>query len=373
MSGAEHVDVLIVGAGISGIDAAYHLQKRCPGKSYLILEARERIGGTWDLFRYPGIRSDSDMYTLGFPFRPWAGEKAIVDGAAIRAYVEDTARAFGIDKHIDFGCRVTVADWSSADARWTVTVEEGGAVRRVTCGFLFLASGYYDYAGGYRPDWPGEEEFAGPIVHPQHWPEDLAVAGKRIVVIGSGATAVTLVPSLADAGAHVTMLQRDAELRRRAAVARRARQRMQRLMPLGLADKMTRWKNVLLGNYFFSLARRKPERARATILRMASESLPDGYDVERPFRPRLQGLGPAALSGARRRFVRRDRGGQCGGGDRHDRDLHAHRPQARLRARVARRRRRHRHRAGGAAARRRRGSRSTAPASPRPSAFSTRG
>jgi cation diffusion facilitator CzcD-associated flavoprotein CzcO len=285
MSGAEHVDVLIVGAGISGIDAAYHLQKRCPGKSYLILEARTRIGGTWDLFRYPGIRSDSDMYTLGFPFRPWAGEKAIVDGAAIRAYVEDTAREFGIDEHIRFGCRVTAADWSSAGARWTVTVDEGGAVRTVSCGFLFLASGYYDYAGGYRPAWPGEDAFTGRIVHPQHWPEDLEVAGKRVVVIGSGATAVTLVPALAEAGAQVTMLQRTPSY----VVARPSRDAlakgMQRLLPLGLADGLTRWKNVLLGNYFFSLARRKPERARATILRMAAESLPEGYDVERHFAP----------------------------------------------------------------------------------------
>ena len=285
MSGAEHVDVLIVGAGISGIDAAYHLQKSCPDKTYRIVEARARIGGTWDLFRYPGIRSDSDMYTLGFPFRPWAGEKAIVDGAAIRAYVEDTARAFGIDKHITFNCRVTEAAWSSADARWAVTVEDGETVRTVTCAFLFLASGYYDYAGGYRPDWPGESDFAGRIVHPQHWPEDLDVAGKTVVVIGSGATAVTLVPALADAGARVTMLQRTPSY----VVARPSRDAiaswLQRLLPLGLADGLTRWKNVLLGNYFFSLARRKPERARATILRMAAESLPEGYDVERHFAP----------------------------------------------------------------------------------------
>ena len=252
----EHVDVVIVGAGLSGIGAGVHLYENCPTKSYLILEGRPAMGGTWDLFRYPGIRSDSDMYTLGFPFRPWAGEKAIVDGAAIRAYVEETAREFGIDKHIRFGCRVTAADWSSADARWTVTVEAEGAVRTVSCGFLFLASGYYDYAGGYRPDWPGEEEFAGRIVHPQHWPEDLDVAGKRIVVIGSGATAVTLVPALADAGAQVTMLQRTPSY----VVARPSRDAlakgMQRLLPLGLADGLTRWKNVLLGNYFFSLAPR---------------------------------------------------------------------------------------------------------------------
>src|SRR5690349_5325854 len=193
-SAPEHLDVLIVGAGISGIDAAYHLQTRCPGKSWAILEAREAIGGTWDLFRYPGIRSDSDMYTLGFPFRPWTGEKAIADGAEIRNYVEQTAREFGIDRRIRYGCKAVRAAWSSADARWTVETESGAAL---TCSFLFLCSGYYDYENGYRPEWDREVDFRGRIVHPQFWPEDLDHAGKRIAVIGSGATAVTLVPALA--------------------------------------------------------------------------------------------------------------------------------------------------------------------------------
>jgi cation diffusion facilitator CzcD-associated flavoprotein CzcO len=278
----EHVDVLIVGAGISGVDAAYHLQKRCPGKSWLILEGRERVGGTWDLFRYPGIRSDSDMYTLGFPFRPWSGEKAIADGASIQAYVEDTAREFGIYERIRFGEKVVRADWSSAEARWSVETESG---TRFSCGFLYLGSGYYDYAQGYRPRWPDEDLYQGRIVHPQHWPDDLDVAGKRIVVIGSGATAVTLVPALAETAAHVTMLQRSPSY----IVSRPSRDGLahflQRWLPLGLADKATRWKNVLLGMFFFSRARKKPGRVRATLLRLVTAQLPPGYDVARDFGP----------------------------------------------------------------------------------------
>jgi len=282
---AEHIDVLIVGAGISGIDAAYHLQKRCPGKSYLILEGRDRIGGTWDLFRYPGIRSDSDMYTLGFPFRPWAGEKAIVDGAAIRDYVEETARAFGIDTRIRFGHCVTLASWSSGEARWTLEVEADGLKRRFTCGFLFLCSGYYDYARGYRPEWPGEELYGGRFVHPQHWPADFDHAGKNIVVIGSGATAVTLVPALAQTAAHVTMLQRSPSY----VVSRPSRDgiahMLRRGLPLGLADKATRWKNVLLGMLFFSRSRKKPDRVRKLLLKLVTEQLTPGYDVARDFSP----------------------------------------------------------------------------------------
>jgi monooxygenase len=278
----EHVDVLIVGAGISGIDAAYHLQKRCPGKSYLILEGRGRVGGTWDLFRYPGIRSDSDMYTLGFPFRPWTGEKAIADGGAIRDYVEATAREFGIYERIRFGEKVIRADWSSAEARWRVETESGA---RFSCGFLYLGSGYYDYAQGYRPRWPGEDLYLGRIVHPQHWPADLDVAGKRIVVIGSGATAVTLVPALAETAAHVTMLQRSPSY----IVSRPSRDNLalalQRRLPLGLADKAARWKNVLLGIFFFSRARKRPDRVRATLLRLVTAQLPPGYDVARHFTP----------------------------------------------------------------------------------------
>jgi monooxygenase len=282
---AEHVDVLIIGAGISGIDAGYHLQARCKDRSWLILEARDAIGGTWDLFRYPGVRSDSDMYTLGFPFRPWKGDRSIVDGPSIRAYIEQTAREYGIDERIRFGHRVTGARWSSKEAQWEVDVETSGEVRRFTCGFLFLCSGYYDYARGYRPEWPDEAAFRGRIVHPQHWPEDLDVAGKRIVVIGSGATAVTLVPALAGQGAQVTMLQRSPTY----IVSRPSRDsiagRLQRGLPAGMAASLVRWKNVLLGIFFFSRARSRPEKVKAAILKLASGSLPQGYDVERHFSP----------------------------------------------------------------------------------------
>ncbi|WP_324749371.1 NAD(P)/FAD-dependent oxidoreductase [Sphingomonas sp. LY54] len=276
--GPTHVDVLIVGAGISGIDAAYHLETRCKGKSYAILEARHAIGGTWDLFRYPGIRSDSDMYTLGFPFRPWRGDRSIVDGPSIRTYVEETARAFGIDRHIRFGHKVTRASWSSPDALWAVEVESESGSRSFTCRFLFLCSGYYDYAKGYRPEWPGEQDYRGRIVHPQFWPEDLDYAGKRVVVIGSGATAVTLVPTLAEKAAHVTMLQRSPSY----IVARPSRDRL--AGPLG--PRLTRLKNVLLGIYFFNRARRKPARVRRWIKRMAAKALPSGFDVERHLSPR---------------------------------------------------------------------------------------
>jgi len=273
----DHVDVLIVGAGISGIGAACRLKERCPGKSFQILEARDRVGGTWDLFRYPGIRSDSDMYTLGFPFRPWREAKAIADGASIRAYVEDTARIHGVERDIRFGYKALRATWSSDSARWTVEGEAEGASFRISCGFLYLASGYYDYDTGYRPEWPGEADFAGPIVHPQFWPDSLNVAGKRIVIIGSGATAVTLAPALAEQGAQVTMLQRSPSY----VASRPSRDRLARR----IGPRLTRWKNVLLGAYFFKRARTKPEKVRAFLRKMAAKELPPGYDVDRHFNP----------------------------------------------------------------------------------------
>jgi cation diffusion facilitator CzcD-associated flavoprotein CzcO len=280
----EELDVLIVGAGISGIDGAYHLQTRCPGKSYAILEARERIGGTWDLFRYPGIRSDSDMYTLGFPFRPWTGDKSIADGADIRAYVEDTAREFGIDRHIRFRHRVTKADWSSAEARWSVEAETDQGTKHYRARFLYLGSGYYDYENGYRPEWPGEKDYRGRFVHPQFWPEDLDFAGKKIVVIGSGATAVTLVPALAETAAHVTMLQRSPSW----IVARPSEDGiarwLQRRLPGRTAARVTKLKNVLLGMLFFQRSRKRPEKVRALLLKWVAEQLP-GRDLEKDFVP----------------------------------------------------------------------------------------
>ena len=276
-----HIDVLIVGAGISGIDAAYRLKTRCQEKSWLILEARDRIGGTWDLFRYPGVRSDSDIFTLGFPFRPWRTSQAIVGGPEIRDYVEATAREHGIFDKIRFGELVLRANWSPSDARWSVESENG----TFTCSFLYLATGYYDYAQGYRPSWPGEAEFKGRIVHPQFWPEDLDFAGKRVAVIGSGATAVTLAPALADKAAHVTMVQRSPTYIVSAPARDRIARALQRLLPNNLAGRLVRWKNILLTIFLYGRARRKPERVSTWIREQARKALPAGYPVERDFTP----------------------------------------------------------------------------------------
>jgi cation diffusion facilitator CzcD-associated flavoprotein CzcO len=282
---ARHVDVLIVGAGLSGVGAAWRLKQRCPGKSWLILEGRTRIGGTWDLFRYPGIRSDSDIFTLGFPFRPWPSDLAIVDGPSIRAYVEDTARESGIFEQIRFGHQVKGASWSSADCRWTVEVDVDGNPQQLTCNFLYLCTGYYDYDAGYRPTWPGEEDFTGRIVHPQFWPENLDYSGKRIAVIGSGATAVTLIPAMAHTAAHVTMVQRSPTY----IVSRPARDRiaatLQKVLPARAAHFLTRWKNVLMTIYVYGRARKNPKKVADWIIDQAGKQLPAGYPVARDFRP----------------------------------------------------------------------------------------
>ena len=284
---STHVDVLIVGAGISGIGFAWHLQKHCPTKSFLILEARDAIGGTWDLFRYPGIRSDSDMHTLGFRFRPWRGEKAIADGPSILSYLRDTAAENGLDRKIRFGHKVTRASWSSAEQRWSVDVTgPDGATQQWSCGFLQMCSGYYDYDGGYMPGWPGMERFKGTIVHPQAWPEQLDYAGTRVVVIGSGATAVTLVPAMTDKAAHVTMLQRSPTY----IVTRPAKDAianwMHRRLPEGLAYGLSRWKNVLRQMYYYRIMRRQPERAKKALIHFAQQQLPPGTDMETHFTPR---------------------------------------------------------------------------------------
>jgi monooxygenase len=284
----EHVDVLIVGAGISGIGAGYHLQANCLGRNYAILEGRDDIGGTWDLFRFPGIRSDSDMYTLGYAFRPWTGEKAIADGPSILAYLRETARAYGIDRKIRFGYQVKRASWSSETAQWAVEAERvaSGETVRLTCGFLFMCCGYYDYAEGYTPEFEGVKRYAGRIVHPQKWTEDIEYAGKRVVVIGSGATAVTLVPALAKEAAHVTMLQRSPTY----VVARPSvdgtAARLRRYLPSRLAHGLTRWKYVLLGMYFFNLCRRYPRRAKAMIARGVKQAMGPDFDVSTHFTPR---------------------------------------------------------------------------------------
>jgi monooxygenase len=287
---SEHVDVLIVGAGLSGIGTACHIRSRCPGKSVAVLEARERSGGTWDLFRYPGIRSDSDMFTLGYSFRPWRDAKSIADGPAILSYIRETAREHGIEGLIRYGRRVVAAEWSNAESRWTVEVErmDTGGSERITCGFLFACTGYYRYDEPYTPDFPGRDDFAGPIVHPQHWPDDLDYAGKRIVVIGSGATAVTLIPALAAEAEHVTMLQRSPSYIVALPTRDRLADLLRRRLPPRLAYVIVRWKNVLLTTLSFQLSRRRPELMKRLIRRGLEAQLPAGFDIDTHLTPRYQ-------------------------------------------------------------------------------------
>jgi cation diffusion facilitator CzcD-associated flavoprotein CzcO len=281
-----HLDVLIVGAGLSGIGAAYHLQTNCPGKSYAILEGRATLGGTWDLFRYPGIRSDSDMYTLGYSFRPWTNAKAIADGPAILEYIRSAAKDYGIDKHIRYGHRVVSAAWSTKDSRWTVeVVTEAGETLRLTCGFLFACAGYYDYAEGYTPDFPGRDRFAGEVVHPQHWSADVAYEGKRVVVIGSGATAVTLVPELAKRAAHVTMLQRSPTYVVSAPERDKIANWLREHLPAELAYATTRWKNVALSMAIYAYCRRFPEKAKAFLIGEVEKRTRGKVDVKAHFTP----------------------------------------------------------------------------------------
>ena len=283
------LDVLIVGAGLSGIGAAAVLQARCPGKRYAILEAREASGGTWDLFRYPGIRSDSDMYTLGYAFKPWLDAKAIADGPSILRYIRETAREHGIDAHIRYGHKVVRAEWSSAAACWTVHADgpngPDGATRTVRARFLYMCSGYYSYDRAYRPEFEGEDGYRGRIVQPQFWPRDLDYAGQRVVVIGSGATAVTLVPAMARQAAHVTMLQRSPTY----VVARpseyRFARRLQKLLPARAAYWGTRWRVILESMLLYRLARAKPDLAKQRIVEMARHQLGPGVDVATHFTP----------------------------------------------------------------------------------------
>ena len=279
----EHFDVVIVGAGLSGIGAARHLQLRCPGKSYAILEARDAMGGTWDLFRYPGVRSDSDMFTLGYQFKPWTGEKSIADGWTIRHYIEETAHENGIDRHIRYGHKVVRADWSSDGARWTLTLADGGTV---TAHWVMVCSGYYRYDAGHTPDFPGIATFGGTVIHPQLWPEDLDYADKRVVVIGSGATAMTLVPAMAKEAAHVTMLQRSptyvASVPSKDPIAAKIR----KLLPKGLAYRAVRLKNVALSMFMFNYMRRNPQPSKARLVGLVRDALGPDYDVETHFTPR---------------------------------------------------------------------------------------
>ena len=287
---SEYFDVLIVGAGLSGIDAAHHLQTLSPKKTYVILEQRERIGGTWDLFRYPGIRSDSDMLTMGFSFRPWTSPKAISPGEDIRQYLSDTARDEGIDRHIRFRHKILRAAWSSETAEWTVdalrTTPAGSEEPvRIRCNFLFSCAGYYRYSAGYAPEFPGAERFQGRLVHPQLWPEDLDYAGKRVVIIGSGATAVTLVPAMAKTAGHVTMLQRSPTYIVSAPEQDRVANFLRRILPAKLAYRLSRWKNVGWMIYFYQLSQRFPNYTRNELLKLVKKELGENYDVSTHFTP----------------------------------------------------------------------------------------
>ncbi len=282
---SEHVDVLIVGAGLSGIGAAHHLQAAFPARTYAILEARDASGGTWDLFRYPGVRSDSDMFTLGYRFRPWTRARAIADGPSILSYVRDAAADAGIDKHIRFGHRVTSASWSSAQAQWTVHASHDGEPVSITCSFLLMCSGYYRYDQGYRPEFPGAAEFGGQLADPQHWPADLDYAGKRVVVIGSGATAVTLVPAMAQTAAHVTMVQRSPSYVLSMPADDAIATRLLSLLGVRRGYAVTRWKNALIGILIYQLSQRRPAMIRKWIRKLAIGQLPAGYDVDTHFNP----------------------------------------------------------------------------------------
>jgi monooxygenase len=283
----EHLDVLVVGAGLSGIGAAHYLGTECPWATYAVFEGRNTIGGTWDLFRYPGIRSDSDMHTLGYSFRPWDGEKSIADGDSILQYIKDTAAESDIDRHIRLDHRVIAAEWSSADARWRITAQRGdGTTFELTAGFLFSCTGYYRYDHGYLPEFEGMGEFEGTLIHPQQWPEDLDYTGKRVVVIGSGATAVTLVPALARSAAHVTMLQRSpsyiASLPERSPMAKLFRT----VLPKQKAGTAAKWAHALLTQGFYAFSRRYPEQMKRFLRKGLERELPAGYDIDTHFTPR---------------------------------------------------------------------------------------
>lgn len=285
----EHFDVLIVGAGLSGIGAAARLKMSCPQKSFLILEGRDAIGGTWDLFRYPGVRSDSDMFTLGYRFRPWTDPKAIADAPAILKYINETADEFGVDKKIRFGHYVKHASWSTDDAEWTLKSEKrsDGSTVYFTCNFLYLCTGYYDYDSGYTPEFAGVDRFKGKIVHPQKWPEDLDYKEKCVVVIGSGATAVTLVPAMAEKAAHVTMLQRSPTYIVAMPSEDRIANFLRRVLPAGAAYTISRWKNVLFAMFFYVLSRRRPETMKRIVAKGVKKELGDEY-AEKHFRPRYK-------------------------------------------------------------------------------------
>jgi len=285
VSDPEYSDVLIIGAGISGIGAAYRIRERNPGLSYTILERRARLGGTWDLFQYPGIRSDSDIYTLCFSWEPWTRPEMIVDGEHIWQYLADTAHKHGIDNHMRFNTYVRSADWDSTTDTWTVQTEQEGAQKAYRSRFLFFGTGYYNYDEPYCPDFPGIENFTGEVIHPQHWPESFDHAGKRIVVIGSGATAVSLIPSLTETAAHVTMLQRTPSYMITATKIEPTAIALRKVLPLRVAHWIVRWRNAMVGAVLWLVARRAPEFSKRFLRRIAEKHLPEGYDIATHFNP----------------------------------------------------------------------------------------
>ena len=284
---APHLDVLIVGAGLSGIGAAVHLKNQCPGRSFALLESRGTIGGTWDLFRYPGIRSDSDMYTMGYDFKPWKAAKSIADGPSILAYLQETVQEYRLHDHIQFNHRVDAADWDSQQARWRLTVTQTHTqeVHYYTCSVLYVCAGYYDYERGYMPQYPGRDAFTGTLIHPQHWPQDMDYSGKRVVIIGSGATAVTLLPSMAKTAAHVTMLQRSPTYLVAWPSVDRIGRLLKAVLPLRWAYALTRKKNIRVQQFVYWFARKYPQRAKQWLLRRIKNELGPEFDVRRNFNP----------------------------------------------------------------------------------------
>ena len=302
----DHVDVLIIGGGLSGIGAACHLQRRCPERSYAILEARDTIGGTWDLFRYPGVRSDSDMHTLGYSFAPWTDDRVIADGPSIRRYIAATAEEFGVIEQIRFGHRATTAAWSSQHARWTVTAAraDGSEPVTITASFLLWCSGYYRYDEGYTPDFPGRGDFTGQVIHPQHWPDDLDYAGKRVVIIGSGATAITLVPAMAVQAGHVAMVQRSPTYIVSLPAEDPLATGLRRRLPAMAAYQAVRWKNVAMQAISYRLCRRFPRAAAKVIRKGVARQVPAGSPstTQLPITGRTRRTG---RSGRRQRAARR--------------------------------------------------------------------
>ncbi len=285
-----HYDVVVVGAGISGIGAGHHLQEKCPDKTFIIFEGRESFGGTWDLFRYPGIRSDSDMHTMGYRFKPWLDDKFIADGPSILNYLEETISENNLQEKIIYQHKVLSSSWSSTESKWTLEVDnlKSGIVDKYTCNFLLMCGGYYNYEGGYDPDFKNEDLFEGSIIHPQKWPEDLDYENKNVVIIGSGATAVTIVPAMADKVEHITMLQRSPTYFMSAPDKDMIGNFLKKIFPQRLAFFLTRWKNILLGNFFYNRCVKNPDKVKEMLINGVRDQLGEDFDIEKHFTPKYK-------------------------------------------------------------------------------------